>query len=118
MTRPATQQLADLEQRYRELATQLASIGLIRAGSLALRDNICGKPNCRCHANPPIPHGPYWQWTTKKNGKTINRRLTEAQARLYEEWINNNKQLHAIIQQMRDIAATATELHLNQTPQV
>jgi len=112
------QQLADLEQRYRHLAAQLADIGLIQSGSLALRDNTCGKPSCRCHADPPQPHGPYWQWTTKVKGKTINRRLTPAQATIQQQWIANDRQLHATIQQMRDIAAQAIELHLTQATQV
>ncbi|MGH8903826.1 MAG: DUF6788 family protein [Egibacteraceae bacterium] len=41
----------------------------------------CGSPGCRCHADPPQPHGPYYQWTAKANGKTVTRRLTEHQAR-------------------------------------
>lgn len=112
MTRSIAQQLAAYERRYRELATQLADIGFIRAGSLALRHNRCGKPNCLCHADPPQLHGPYWQWTTKVDGKTVNRRLTPAQTQLYSEWIDNDRRLQKLIRQMRDIAAKATELHL------
>lgn len=78
MGRSTAQRLAAYEHRYRELAAQIADLGYIRAGSLALRHNRCGKPNCRCHADPPQLHGPYWQWTAKIDGKTVNRRLTPA----------------------------------------
>lgn len=114
MARSTAQRLAAYERRYRELAAQLADIGYIRAGSIALRHNRCGKPNCRCHADPPQLHGPYWQWTTKVDGKTINRRLTPAQAELYSEWIDNDRRLRALIEQMREVAAKATELRLKQ----
>lgn len=114
----SAQALADYEHRYRELAGQVADIGLIRSGSIALRHNRCGKPNCRCHADPPQLHGPYWQWTTKVDGKTVNRRLTPAQAELYAEWINNDRQLQALIGQMREVAAKATELRLAQASEV
>ena len=52
------------------------TLHFIAAGSITHRHTRCGKPNCRCHANPPQLHGPYWQWTAKINGKTVTRRLT------------------------------------------
>ena len=64
------------ERRYRALAAQLADIGYIASGTLAPRYNRCGKPNCACRADPPRLHGPYWHFTTKIEGKTVNRRLS------------------------------------------
>jgi hypothetical protein len=117
-TRSVEQQLADYEQAYRDLARQLADIGYIHSGSLALRHNKCGKPNCRCHADPPQLHGPYWQWTAKVRGKTVNRRLTPEQAALYQEWIDNDRHLQDLITQMRHIADKAAELRLQQATKV
>lgn len=106
--------LADYERRYRELLDEITAIGFIRSGSLALRHNYCGKPNCRCHGDPPQPHGPYWQWTAKVDGKTVNRRLSEREAELYQKWIANDRRLRALIDQMREVAAKATELILEE----
>ena len=108
------QRLADYEQRYRELAAELATIGLIHSGSVTRRYTRCATPGCKCHADPPQPHGPYFQWTAKVNGKTVTRRLSEREAQLYQEWIANDRRLRRIIQQMRQIAAKATELRLKQ----
>ena len=113
----ATTSLADHERRYRELLDELTTIGYIRSGSLAPRYNYCGKPNCRCHGDPPKPHGPYYQWTAKVNGKTVNRRLTAREAEIYQEWINNDRRLRALIDQLRAVAAEATELILNDARQ-
>ncbi|MGH3695100.1 MAG: DUF6788 family protein [Pseudonocardiaceae bacterium] len=110
MARATAQRLATYQRRYRELAEHIADIGFITAGSLTHRPNRCGKTNCRCRADPPQLHGPYYQWTTKVDGKTVTRRLSEHQARLYQEWITNDRQLRALIAQMREIAAKATEL--------
>ena len=74
----------------------------------------CASQNCRCHADPPQPHGPYWQWTAKINGKTVTRRLTDPEAALYQEWINNDRRLRAILTQMRKIAAEATQLIMDE----
>ena len=112
MARTKTASLADHERRYRALAAQLTEIGFIRSGSLALRYNYCGKANCRCHADPPQPHGPYYQWTAKIDGKTINRRLNAKQAQLYRQWIDNDRRLRDVIDKMRSVAAQATELIL------
>jgi len=110
MPRPTADRLVEYQRRYRELAERVADIGFIAAGSVVRTHNRCGKPNCRCHADPPRPHGPYWQWTAKVNGKTVTRRLSEPQARLYQEWIDNDRTLRALIAEMRQVAAKATEL--------
>jgi hypothetical protein len=109
-----TERLTDYEQRYHDLAAQLATIGLIHSGSLTARYTHCATPGCKCHADPPQPHGPYYQWTAKINGKTVTRRLNETEADLYQEWIANDRQLRNLIQQMREVAAKATELKLKQ----
>lgn len=112
------QRLATYERRYRELAAQLADIGMISAGSLTRRYTRCTSPGCKCRADPPQPHGPYWQWTRKINAKTITRRLTPAEAKLYRRWIANDRRMRRIIDQMRTVAAKAADIHLSQaTPQ-
>lgn len=107
-------QLAEYERRYREMAEELATIGLIYSGSVTRRYTRCGHAGCRCHADPPQRHGPYYQWTTKVDGKTVTRRLSRDEAELYEEWIGNDRQLRRIVQQMRQVAAKAAALKLKQ----
>jgi hypothetical protein len=109
-----TESLADYEQRYRELAAQLPTIGMIHSGSITRRYTRCATPGCKCHADPPQPHGPYYQWTAKVNGKTVTRRISEREADLYQEWIANDRQLRHLIDQMRQIAAKVAELTLKQ----
>jgi hypothetical protein len=108
------QRLDAYQRRYRQLARQLADIGFITSGSVAPRFNRCGKANCACHGDPPKLHGPYWHWTAKVNGKTINRRLTDREARLYNEWIANDRQVRALLAEMREVAAQATDLIIKQ----
>lgn len=112
MKKSATAQLASHERRYRDLARQLADIGYIASGSVALRHNRCGKDNCACHADPPQLHGPYWQWTAKVNNKTVNKRLSDREAKLYSQWIANDRKARSLLTQMRTVAAKATALIL------
>ncbi|MHB1784036.1 MAG: DUF6788 family protein [Acidimicrobiales bacterium] len=74
----------------------------------------CSSAGCRCNGEPSQPHGPYWQWTTKVNGKTVTRRLSAEQAALYQEWIDNDRRLRALVDEMRQVSATATQLLLEQ----
>lgn len=115
MARSTATRLAAYERSYRQLAERITDIGYIAAGSITHRYTSCGTSGCRCHADPPQPHGPYWQWTAKIDGKTVTRRLSEADAHLYQQWIANDRQLRALISQMRQVAAKATELIMKDT---
>ena len=58
---------------------------------------------------------PDWQWTAKLNGKTVTRRLSETEAKLYQEWISNDRQLRKTITRMRQLAAKASELMITKS---
>jgi hypothetical protein len=52
--------LETIEARYQALASELTEIGFISPGSLVARETSCGRPGCRCQADPPRRHGPYY----------------------------------------------------------
>ena len=102
------------ERSYRALAAELASLGFISQGSVVVRYTTCGKPGCRCQADPPRRHDPYNQWSRAAAGKTVSRRLTEGEAELYRGWIANRRRLEEIVARMEQISAAAGELLLRQ----
>jgi hypothetical protein len=108
------ERLATYEKRYRELAAQLSDIGLISSGSVTRRYTRCTSPGCKCNGDPPQPHGPYYQWTAKVDGKTVTRRLSAEEAKLYKEWITNDRRMRRVIEQMRTVAAKAGELKMKE----
>ena len=108
------QRLEEYDRRHRELAAQIAEVGIVAAGSVTRRFTRCTSVGCRCTAEPPTPHGPYWQWTAKVNGKTVTKRLTEREAQLYKEWIGNDRRIRALLDQIRKVDAKATELLLQE----
>jgi len=107
-----TSRLETIERRYRALAAELTEVGFISPGSLVTRETSCGKPGCRCQADPPRRHGPYYQWSRAVAGKTVSRRLTEPEAELYRQWIDNRRRLERIITKMETLSATAGEILL------
>ena len=88
MTHPASHTLQDLRARRHELAAAITGIGFTATGTVLQVRTVCGSPGCACHADPGKRHGP-WQHTHKIRNKTVTRRLTPAQAALYQEWISN-----------------------------
>src|SRR6516225_10615477 len=76
---------------------QTASTGFALPGTLTERMTRCGYPGCRCHADPPRLHGPYHQWTRKKDGKTVTRILSDDQFADYQSWFDNQRRLRELI---------------------
>jgi hypothetical protein len=113
-TQRTTQRLEGYEHRYRELAKELAGIGYMVPGSLAPRFTRCGKSQCACAADPPKLHGPYWHWSTKVEGKTVNRRLNDREAALYSEWIDNDRKARELLTKMREVATKAAALLIDE----
>jgi len=106
------ERLAEYDRRHRELAAQIAEIGIVAAGSVTRRYTRCTSAGCRCNADPPTPHGPYWQWTAKVNGKTVTKRLTDREAQLFQEWIDNDRRINTLLGQTRNVDAKAAKLIL------
>ena len=102
------------ERAYRALAAELAGLGFISQGSVVVRYTTCGKPGCRCQADPPHRHGTYYQWSRAVAGKTVSRRLSESEAELYRGWIANRRRLEEIVARMEQISAAAGELLLRE----
>lgn len=71
-------------------------------GTLARRFMRCGKTNCRCKADPPVLHGPYWHWTRTIAGKTQSRTLTEEQAQRYQPWFDNARSLRELLTDLEE----------------
>jgi len=98
------------------IAAQLAQAGFALPGSLIVRAYACGKPGCRCHADPPRLHGPYAEWTRKIGGKTITRRLTPRQLAEYQPLFDNAKKLRALLSELQDLTLQIIETGSTREP--
>lgn len=95
--------------RKRELLAAIDGVGWFLRGSLLAVANRCGKSGCRCKADPPRLHGPYWQWTRKVAGTTVSVRLTDAQAELVRGWIANARLFDERISELEELSTQVTE---------
>src|ERR1700678_4576717 len=98
------------------IAAELAQAGFALPGTLTVRAYACGKPNCRCHADPPRLHGPYAEWTRKISGKTVTRRLTPAELAEYQPLLDNAKRLRILLAELQDLTLEIIEAGTSQEP--
>src|SRR5215468_10904042 len=91
------------------IAAELAATGYALPGTLTVRAYACGKPGCRCHADPPRLHGPYAEWTRKIAGKTVTRRLTPAELAEYQPLFDNARKLRALLAELQDLTLEIIE---------
>ena len=98
------------------IAAELAQAGFALPGTLIVRSYACGKPGCRCHADPPRLHGPYAEWTRKIGGKTITRRLTPAELAEYQPLFDYAKKLRALLAELQDLTLEIIEADGRQEP--
>jgi hypothetical protein len=92
-----------------EITARLADLAYALPGTVADRLTRCGHPGCRCHADPPQLHGPYHQWTRKKNGRTSTRILTDDQLADYGAWFDNHRRLRELITELETLSLAIAE---------
>jgi hypothetical protein len=88
-----------LERRYRELAGKLAATGPVLQGTITERTiDREGKT-----------YGPYFQWTFKREGKTVTVNLTASQAPIFHKALDQNRELENTLKEMRELSLAICE---------
>jgi len=99
-------ELSALKQRYAKLAAQLSARGLILQGTITER-TIKSKQSGVRGGKETL--GPYYQWTFKREGKTVTINLSQAQTKRFQKAIDANRKTEAILKQMREISKAILE---------
>lgn len=96
-------------QRVASEIAKVARAGPVLPGTLTRRHTRCGRDGCRCMADPPTLHGPYWSWTRKIERKTVTRYLSDEEARAYKAWFDNAKRLRGLLDELEALGLRAVE---------
>src|SRR5271169_3648832 len=97
----------DPDPRFRQARQELHQLGYFLKGTVLKRMMKCGHPNCACHRDASHRHGPYFEWTYKVKGKTVNVKLTPQTAPLYQAATRQNRKLKAVLARMERLSRTA-----------
>jgi len=95
--------LAAYALRFEGLKQQVDNVTYFCKGTVLKRTMKCGHSRCACHRDPAKRHGPYFEWTYKEKGKTVNRRLTLEEARIYEAATQEYRKLRSLLKQMEKV---------------
>jgi type II secretory pathway component PulJ len=103
-----------LDPRFGQARQELLQLGYFLKGTVLKRMMKCGQPNCACHRDPSQRHGPYFEWTYKLHGKTVNVKLSPQAAPLYQAATKQHRKLKAALARMERLSRTALARLANQ----
>ena len=95
------------DPRFRQARQELLQLGYFLKGTVLKRMMKCGHPNCVCHRDAAQRHGPYFEWTYKRNGRTVNVKLSAQAAPLYQAATRQHRQLKTALARMERLSRTA-----------
>lgn len=87
-----------LEARIAKIKQQITALGAdLQPGILTQQYNVCGKASCRCKAHPPQRHGPYYQLSFTRRGKSRTRFVKREDLPLVRQQVRNYRQLAKLL---------------------
>lgn len=94
-------------RRFEELKRELQHLEYFCKGTILKRMMKCGKAQCACRTDPTRRHGPYFEWTYKANGKTVNVKLTPDAAPLYKAASQQYRKLKTLLRRLERLSQSA-----------
>lgn len=91
-----------LQQRTAELRRRIAALDFVSSGTLHSRTRPCGKTNCHCATGRDAWHGPYHDWTRRKDGHLVHNAVSDDQAHLIRRAIANRRAIDRLLAEWED----------------
>lgn len=103
-----------LEKRIQKIKQQIGELGDLRPGALSQQYNVCGSPGCHCKASPPIKHGPYYQISFKRHGKSSSQFVREEDVNEVQHQLENYRTLRELVDEWITLSAQLSTLRLRE----
>jgi len=101
-----------LLRQIAKLKAQLTALGDLRPGSLSTQWNVCGTPGCRCKATPPDKHGPYYQVSFTRKGKSSSKFVRKEDLAAVRRELKNYEVMKMLMDHWIDLATELSNLRL------
>jgi hypothetical protein len=86
-----------VHRRTASIRREIAAKDLLLSGNLQTRTKTCGQARCACHEDPAARHGPYHEWTRRRDGRLVSTTLDAEQAPLVVAAIENHRDVEALL---------------------
>ena len=107
-----TRRQPSLEARIENLKQAIVRLGDLRPGKLSQQYNVCGKADCRCKADPPQKHGPYYQLSFTRNGKSSTQFVRKEDLAVVRQQLSNYQRLRELIDRWITLGMELSRLKL------
>lgn len=110
------QQTAALDrdaQRFQELKRDFERLRYFCKGTVLKRMMKCGKASCACQNDTAKRHGPYFEWTYKAAGKTVNVKLSPEAAPLYKAASQQYRKLKSLLNRLERLSQNSLRRQAN-----
>ena len=101
-----------LLRQIEKVKGQLAALGDLRPGSLSTQYNVCGTPGCRCKATPPEKHGPYYQVSFTRKGKSSSKFVRKEDLNTVRRELKNYEVMKTLVDRWIDLATELSNIRL------
>jgi hypothetical protein len=108
----STRRAATLERQIEKTKLELSAIGDMRPGSLSTQYNVCGQAGCRCKATPPVKHGPYYQVSYTRKGKSSSKFVKKEDLPAVRKQLKNYERMKLLMERWIDLAMELSNLRL------
>lgn len=103
---------ARIERQIEKIKRDLVALGDLRPGSLSTQYNVCGSPGCRCKASPPEKHGPYYQVSFTRKGKSSSKFVKKKDLPAICKQLKNYERMKLLMDRWIDLATELSNLRL------
>ena len=86
------------QRKIEEIRKRIAGTELICSGTLHVRRKACGREDCRCQKGPDLWHGPYYEWTRRREGRLVHTSLSPEQVPELDRAIKNYRDVQQELQ--------------------
>ena len=111
-----TRRGATLQRQIEKVKRDLAALGDLRPGSLSTQYNVCGSPGCKCKADPPVKHGPYYQVSYTRKGKSSTKFVKKEDLPEVRKQLKNYERMKLLMEKWIDLAMELSILRLAKKP--
>jgi hypothetical protein len=101
-----------IQRQIEKIKGRLAALGDLRPGSLSTQYNVCGSPGCRCKADPPRKHGPYYQVSFTRKGKSSSKFVRKEDLPAIRRELKNYENMKMLVDRWIDLATELSNLRL------
>ena len=103
-----------LEKRIQKIKQEIGEVGDLRPGTLSQQYNVCGSPGCQCKASPPIKHGPYYQISFTRHGKSSSQFVRKEDLKEVQQQLDNYRRLRELVDEWISLSAQLSTLRLRE----